>query len=168
MRLSAKGEAMSEQLRPRYADDSLDKIPPLRQSNPYLQSQVMSSLTQPRPRGFNGNGVAGSRPAISEDLAAENVALKTRVSELELVNDLLRSRVTQLEYSESNIRESELILRRKLTELEDRNKKLSRKIKTISTDESGLKAVSDNSDDGPSDGQDSGPQAKRLKVSGIL
>lgn len=160
---------MSEQLRPRYADDSLDKIPALRQSNSYLQSQVMSSLTQPRLRGLNGNGVAGPRTGIPEDMAAENSALKTRVSELELVNDLLRSRVTQLEYSESNIRESELILRRKLTELEAKNKKLSRKIKTMFTDESGSKAAaSDNSDDGPSDGQDSGPQPKKLKVSGIL
>lgn len=176
VRLSAKGEAMSEQLRPRYGEESLDKIPSLRHlvsdrfppsspgGNQYLQMQVLSSLTQQRPRLSKRN------ERYSEDHHAdnENASLKTRVSELELVNDLLRSRVTQLEYSESNIRESELILRRKLFEMEEKNKKLMRKIKNIFTEERETRRYSDLSDDPSPDYQDSPHASKKKKVSDVL
>jgi GATA-binding protein len=43
-----------------------------------------------------------------DNLIARNNQLKTRVAELELVNDLFRSRVTELENSEANARRAEM------------------------------------------------------------
>lgn len=174
-RLSAKGEAMSEQLIPRFADESLDTIPSLRHlmndrlsgalPSSYAQSPALSSLPQPRTRP---NGIASPR-LNPDDASVENTNLKTRVSELELVNDLLRSRVTQLEYSEANIRESELILRRRLQEMEDKNKKLMRKLKNLFQEERAeSRKHSDVSDDYSSDYQESHPKSKKMKVSDVL
>ena len=183
VRLSAKGEAMSEQLRPRLSDESLEKIPPLRQlvnerfsgsfqlgANHSLPSQILSSLSQPRSRLNNGSQSSFLNHGNQDDPSSEATKLKTRVSELELVNDLLRSRVTQLEYSEANIRESELILRRKLHEIEEKNRKLLRKIKQIFTEERETRkhTQSDFSDDLSSDYLEPMPKSKKMKVSDIL
>jgi GATA-binding protein, other eukaryote len=43
-------------------------------------------------------------PQTHEQLIAANASLKTRVSELEVINDLFRNRVTQLEQEEENAR----------------------------------------------------------------
>jgi hypothetical protein len=48
-------------------------------------------------------------------------ALKTRVSELELVNDLFRSRVSELEAVEQSTRKSEASVRLALSDLQSRN-----------------------------------------------
>ena len=143
MRLSAKGEAMSEQLRPRLTDD--DKIPPLRHEryprSHFYDNQAISSLSASTAAGTQNGGISRPRihpahqPLLGDINLMDNETLKTRVSELELVNDLLRSRVTQLEYSENNIRESELMLRKKLNEVEEKNKKLLRKLRNIFAEE---------------------------------
>ena len=143
VRLSAKGEAMSEQLRPRLTDD--DKIPPLRHEryprSHFYDNQAISSLSASTAAGTQNGGINRPRihpahqPLLGDINLMDNETLKTRVSELELVNDLLRSRVTQLEYSENNIRESELMLRKKLNEVEEKNKKLLRKLRNIFAEE---------------------------------
>lgn len=141
-------EPMSEQLRPRMDDDSLDKIPPLKQvmvdwlgtSNPssyrsspptsqphniqgrnYQQNDMYHSSSGILSRSYN-SGTRSSLFKVGDHVGSgdDSINLKTRVSELELVNDLLRSRVSQLESSESRIRESEILLRKRVFDLENR------------------------------------------------
>lgn len=108
---------LSEQLKPR-CDASLEKIPSLRQID-----RLAAGSHHLLPSRLN------------EHQDEDTADLKARLAELELVNNLLRSRVNQLECSEASIRESEIMLRHRLQETEDRNKKLMRKIRNIFSDE---------------------------------
>ncbi|PIB00106.1 Transcriptional regulator GZF3 [Cercospora beticola] len=47
------------------------------------------------------------QPSNVQDLLSQNVTLRTRVSELEVINDLFRGRVTELEQSENQTKERE-------------------------------------------------------------
>ncbi|KAB2572487.1 putative gata transcription factor protein [Lasiodiplodia theobromae] len=63
---------------------------------------------QPSPSASSVNGSSHLEPPMSYDgLATTNTALKTRVSELEVINDLFRGRVTELEQSEQRARQDE-------------------------------------------------------------
>lgn len=73
-----------------------------------------------------------------EGLIAMNTSLKTRVSELEVINELFRGRVTQLEQSEEasrrsemNVRDSEMQLRQSLEEAQNREEELKRKVSEL-------------------------------------
>ena len=66
-----------------------------------------------------------------DTLAAQNTALKTRVSEMELINDLYRNRVSELEGSENAARESETKLRAELEEVRQRESDLKRRLEEI-------------------------------------
>jgi GATA-binding protein, other eukaryote len=74
-------------------------------------------------------------PQTYEQLIAANSSLKTRVSELEVINELFRGRVTQLEQDEANARrgeemrrESERTLRLHLEESQRRENQLKRRL----------------------------------------
>lgn len=56
--------------------------------------------------GFNGTSENGDRdaPQTHEQLIAHNSSLKTRVSELEVINELFRGRLSQLEQQEAAAR----------------------------------------------------------------
>ncbi|KAI5781251.1 hypothetical protein EDC01DRAFT_619861, partial [Geopyxis carbonaria] len=93
-------------------------------SHPMDHSNTLPSLnTLNQPAG----SPAGSHSSMSErhmeqpptmdSLINTNNKLKTRVAELELVNDLFRSRVTELENSEANIRRAEISRREVETQL---------------------------------------------------
>ncbi|CAN6658559.1 hypothetical protein TRVA0_030S01794 [Trichomonascus vanleenenianus] len=138
VRVSARGEALTEQLRPR-SPDHLDTIPPLRQI-------------------YRG----GERP-------------KSRVSELEIVNDLLKSRIIQLErseaaarHSEACVREHELMLRKQIDELK---RELDGKSRLVHDLQKRLNDSTTNDDSKRKhiDEQVSRPpQLKRIKVSDML
>jgi GATA-binding protein, other eukaryote len=77
-------------------------------------------------------------PQTYEGLLAQNTTLKTRVSELEVVNDLYKGRVSQLEQSESSARRSEILARdsenrlhRNLEEVYRREDDLKRRISEL-------------------------------------
>ncbi|EEP81650.1 GATA type zinc finger protein Asd4 [Uncinocarpus reesii 1704] len=104
-----------------------------------------------------------------EGLVAANTSLKTRVSELEVINGLFRGRVTQLEQSEEasrrselNLHGSELQLRRSLEEAHQREEDLKRKIKELEQALSKYKQQenSDNPRDDPLE-----PQTKKARLS---
>ncbi|PSN71321.1 GATA type zinc finger protein Asd4 [Corynespora cassiicola Philippines] len=92
------------------------------------------ALRQPSPGSTSSvNGSHLEPPLPYDTLAAQNTALKTRVSELEVINELFRGRVGELESSEQAARETETQLRaevadlkRRLDELDDshRHKKM--------------------------------------------
>lgn len=63
------------------------------------------------------NSHAAPVPASAEGVAYENTLLKTRISELELVNDLYRTRIMELEAMEQAARLRESSIRRRLDEV---------------------------------------------------
>lgn len=112
-------------------NSALDQLSAAASQSPYLTGQGDVG-----PRGLHGN--AGD--------------LKTRLSELELVNDLFRSRVAEVEAaeqaarrSEASMRESEMLLRSALHRLETRNRVLEKrcKLQQEKLDEAGIKVEDD-------------------------
>ncbi|KAK5175470.1 GATA zinc finger protein 3 [Saxophila tyrrhenica] len=66
------------------------------------------ALRQPSPSASSPNGTAHLEPPQSfEGLQAQNQHLRTRVNELEVIQDLFRGRVNELESSERTAREAE-------------------------------------------------------------
>ncbi|PGH18345.1 hypothetical protein AJ80_04523 [Polytolypa hystricis UAMH7299] len=77
-------------------------------------------------------------PQTYEGLLAANNSLKTRVSELELINELFRGKVAELEQSDAAARRSEMIvrdsesrIRRSLDEAQKREDDLKRKLSEL-------------------------------------
>jgi GATA-binding protein len=76
--------------------------------------------------GFNGDGSGGSpmngdrsndTPQTQEQLIAHNSSLKTRVSELEVINELFRGRLSQLEQQEAAARRGQEVAGAEQTQL---------------------------------------------------
>ena len=100
-------------------------------------------------------------PQTYEGLLSANTTLKTRVSELEVINDLFRGRVAELEQSDANARSSERMmretddqLRRALDEAQRRENDLKRRIDELEREAGELR--------------DSEPRAKKLRLSDIV
>jgi GATA-binding protein len=101
-----------------------------------------------------------------ESLLALNTSLKTRVSELDLINELFRGRVAELEQSDASARRSEMIardsearLRRSLEESQRREEDLKRHVSEL---EHQLGTT------GSLDLDSSEPQAKRIRLSDMV
>jgi GATA-binding protein len=90
-------------------------------------SHSPSLYRAPSPANSSLNGL-DAPPLPYESLAAQNTALKTRVSEMELINDLFRNRVSELEGSENAARETEAKLRAELDEVRMREAELKRRL----------------------------------------
>ncbi|PKY01618.1 hypothetical protein P168DRAFT_292709 [Aspergillus campestris IBT 28561] len=126
-------------------------------------------LRQPSPTATSAVADRqGDSPQTYEGLLAANASLKTRVSELELINGLFRGRVAELEQSDATARRSEMIvrdsevrLRRSLEEAQHREEDLKRRVGELE------RQVSDQSGLGSSVGTDSPgePMAKRMRMS---
>ncbi|PLN83642.1 hypothetical protein BDW42DRAFT_61180 [Aspergillus taichungensis] len=126
-------------------------------------------LRQPSPTATSAAADRqGDSPQTYEGLLAANASLKTRVSELELINGLFRGRVAELEQSDATARRSEMIvrdsevrLRRSLEEAQHREEDLKRRVSELE------RQVSDQSGLGSSAGNDSPgePMAKRMRMS---
>ncbi|KAJ4289227.1 GATA zinc finger protein 3 [Kalmusia sp. IMI 367209] len=90
---------------------------------------------QPSPGALSSiNGSHLEAPPPYDTLAAQNTALKTRVSELEVINDLFRGRVSELETSEQAARGRESQLRTELEEVKQREADLKRRLEEIETE----------------------------------
>lgn len=71
--------------------------------SPALPHYPMSGGSPGRPASpMNGDAHSDSTPETREQLIAANASLKTRVSELEVINELYRGRLTQLEQEQQN------------------------------------------------------------------
>ncbi|PVH92441.1 GATA type zinc finger protein Asd4 [Periconia macrospinosa] len=88
-------------------------------------------LRQPSPAPSSLNGSHLEPPLPYDTLSAQNTALKTRVSELELVNDLFRGRVSELEGSEKAARSMEAQLRAELDQAKQREADLKRRLEEL-------------------------------------
>jgi len=120
-------------------------------------------LRQPSPgrstSPLNGSGL--EVPQTYEQLIAQNSGLKTRVSELEVINELFRGRVTQLEQDEANARrgeemrrESEQNLMQRLEESQRRENQLKRRLDDLEREVGEQR-------DGP-------PPAKKMRVADMV
>ncbi len=101
-------------------------------------------------------------PQTYEQLIAANAGLKTRVSELEVINELFRGRVTQLEQDEANARrgeemrrESEHTLRQALDESQRRENQLKRRLDDLEREIGEVREAN-------------GPRAKKMRVADMV
>jgi len=67
------------------------------------------TLRQPSPTPSSVNGAHIEHPQVYGEAPSNNNVLKTRVSELEVINDLFRGRVSELEQSEQEARRREAL-----------------------------------------------------------
>jgi GATA-binding protein, other eukaryote len=122
-------------------------------------------LRQPSP-GRSESSMNGDRhldvPQTYEQLIAANASLKTRVSELEVINELFRGRVTQLEQDEQNARRgedmrrtSENQLRIHLEESQRRENQLKRRLDDLEREVSEMREAA-------------GPRAKKMRVADMV
>ncbi|CEO60368.1 Putative GATA transcription factor [Penicillium brasilianum] len=105
-------------------------------------------------------------PQTYESLLALNTSLKTRVSELDLINELFRGRVAELEQSDASARRSEMIardsearLRRTLEETQRREEDLKRRVNELE------RQIGTS---GSFDADSSEPSAKRIRLSDMV
>ncbi|KAL4777482.1 hypothetical protein BDW60DRAFT_202376 [Aspergillus nidulans var. acristatus] len=109
-------------------------------------------------------------PQTYEDLLAANTSLKTRVSELDLINGLFRGRVAELEQSDATARRSEMILRdsevrlrRSLDDAQRREEELKRRIAELERQLAEKTNGGNTSQENPLE-----PLAKRMKLSDVV
>lgn len=95
-------------------------------------------LRPPSPSSAAAADRNSDAPQTYEGLLAANTSLKTRVSELEVINELFRGRVAELEQSDATARRSEMIvrdsevrLRRSLEESHRREEDLKRRVSEL-------------------------------------
>ncbi|KAJ8071784.1 hypothetical protein OCU04_002098 [Sclerotinia nivalis] len=124
-------------------------------------------IRQPSPGDIRSaspsmNGPHGLEvPQTYEQLIAQNSSLKTRVNELEVINELFRGRVTQLEQDEANanqgvamLRESEHNLMSRLEESQRRENQLKRRLDDVERELNELR--------------DGAPRAKKMRVADMV
>ena len=107
--------------------------------NPAAAGLSSLPLQQPSPGSTSSSNERQAEvPQTYEGLLAANTSLKTRVSELEVINELFRGRVAQLEQAEANARRAEMTardsesrLKQSLDESKKREGDLSRKISEL-------------------------------------
>ncbi|KAK9463457.1 uncharacterized protein V1516DRAFT_667812 [Lipomyces oligophaga] len=119
---------------------------------PSITSTVPVPPTLTSPTATTTSGAPSSVPLAApnsqtfESLLSSNQTLRTRVSELELVNDLFRSRISELESNESTTRKTELTrreieaqLQRKLDESGKMNMDLQARIDKLEAEREELR-----------------------------
>ncbi|KAL2008610.1 hypothetical protein VTN00DRAFT_6804 [Thermoascus crustaceus] len=107
----------------------------------FNQSTTLPALQLRQPSPGSTSSVVDRHleaPQTYEGLLAANTSLKTRVSELEVINELFRGRVAELEQSDATARRSEMIvrdsevrLRRSLEDAHRREDELKRRISEL-------------------------------------
>lgn len=107
----------------------------------FNQSTTLPALQLRQPSPGSTSSVVDRHletPQTYEGLLAANTSLRTRVSELEVINELFRGRVAELEQSDASARRSEMIvrdsevrLRRSLEDAQRREEELKRRISEL-------------------------------------
>lgn len=109
-------------------------------------------------------------PQTYEQLIAANSSLKTRVSELEVINELFRGRVTQLEQDESNARRGEEMRRESEQNLKAQVEDLQRHLQESQRRENQLKRRLDDLERERGDASEArdGHRAKKMRVADMV
>ena len=132
--------------------------------NHHSPSLPQMHLRQPSP-GRSASPLNGSHglevPQTYEQLIASNSSLKTRVSELEVINELFRGRVAQLEQDENNARRGE--------EMRHKSEQdLMRRLEESQRRENQLKHRLDDVEQQLSEVRDGAPRAKKMRVADMV
>ena len=129
-------------------------------------------LRQPSPTSSSAVDRNFEAPQTYERLLAANTKLNTRVSELEVINELFRGRVAELEQSDATARRSEMIvrdsevrLRRSLEESQRREEELKRRVTDLESQ--WVDRSNGDGDLGSSDNPGE-PLAKKMKLSDVV
>ncbi|XHG02072.1 hypothetical protein AWENTII_005434 [Aspergillus wentii] len=166
-------------------------IPPMQQHNSNIAPQHMFDSVTLADHSFNPpNGLPSRQlrqpsptstssamdrhieaPQTFEALLAANTSLKTRVSELDLINELFRGRVAELEQSDATARRSEMIardsevrLRRSLEESQRREEDLKRRLSELEQHLSERNSTGNlTNNDSPGE-----PLAKKIRLSDVV
>ena len=120
---------------------SLPALPHMRQPSPGSTTSLNDRHLEP--------------PATYEALSQANTTLKTRVNELEVVNDLYKGRVQELESSDRRAQMSQEQLRQALDQYQHRENDLKRRLEELEREVAELRDL------------DSPPHAKRPRTSGV-
>lgn len=131
----------------------------------HSQSQVPLSLHHPSPRRSlsPSNEITGSGASQTyEQLIALNSSLKIRVSELEVINELFRGRVAQLEQDECNIRRRDEEMCREI------NNDLLRKLEESQRRENQLKHRLDDIEHEIFESKEGASRVKKVRVSDMV
>ncbi|KAF2135857.1 uncharacterized protein K452DRAFT_158288 [Aplosporella prunicola CBS 121167] len=115
---------------------------------------------QPSPSASSINGAHLEPPMTYDGLANTNTSLKTRVSELEVINDLFRGRVAELEQSEQRARTDETLAR-------DAENRLRAGLEQSQAREADLKRRIEELEAELSEYRD-GPRQKKMRLSDIV
>lgn len=107
---------------------------------------------------LNGHHQLAQTP---EQLIAENSSLRTRVSELEVINELFRGRVNQLEQDEGNARRGEEMRR-------DSEHALLARLEESQRRENQLKRRLDDLERELSEAKEGAPPAKKMRVADMV
>ncbi|OAX82085.1 hypothetical protein ACJ72_03571 [Emergomyces africanus] len=123
-----------------------------------LHNPSISSTSSPNDRHLEA-------PQTYESLLAANTSLKTRISELELINELFRGRVAELEQNDAAARRSEMIAR-------DSESRLSQSLEDAQRREEGLKRRISELEQALVDREllqgTSEPHAKKIRLSDVV
>ncbi|BCS26564.1 putative GATA transcription factor (AreB) [Aspergillus puulaauensis] len=168
--LSAMQHAQSHHnsnIAPQHMFDSvtMDQASQLPSSLPSAQIRQPSPTSASAPTDRHHDS-----PQTYEDLLAANTSLKTRVSELDLINGLFRGRVAELEQSDATARRSEMILRdsevrlrRSLDDSQRREDDLKRRISELERQLSDQSGGGNLAQENPLE-----PLAKRMRLSDVV
>ncbi|KAK8152433.1 hypothetical protein BC567DRAFT_54721 [Phyllosticta citribraziliensis] len=111
---------------------------------------------QPSPSASSINGSHGLEPPMSYD-----GQLRTRVSELEVINDLFRGRVTELEQSEQRARQDEAVAR-------DNEKQMRDQLEEAHAREAELRRRVEELENKLGEYESEGPRQKKMRLSDIV
>ncbi|KAI9663209.1 MAG: hypothetical protein M1821_008257 [Bathelium mastoideum] len=144
---SATPHQSNPNIAPQHLFDQVTTFDAVTQPSSHSPSLPQFSLRHPSPAPshlsasssqLNGTGGHLEPPQTYDAILALNTSLKTRVSELEVINDLFRGRVTELERSEKDARDAEKAsndevarLSQELEEVQQREQSLKKRLEQL-------------------------------------
>lgn len=149
-----------------------DSVALAEQSLNHQNGHPSLQLRQPSPTSSSAVDRNLEAPQTYERLLAANTKLNTRVSELEVINELFRGRVAELEQSDATARRSEMIvrdsearLRRSLEDAQRREEDLKLRVADLESQLTDRLNGDNNLAHNESPGE---PLAKRIKLSDVV
>lgn len=135
-----------------------------------FQTQSGMAFAMSAADGRVANDLNGEHPPTQETILAENASLKTRVSELEVIQELYRGRLQQLEHDETNVGQTVAQLREQLASVTETQTQLRNELEESHRRENMLKRRLDELElelkeaKGPADAIENGRPAKKARL----
>ncbi|KAK3671565.1 GATA zinc finger protein 3 [Recurvomyces mirabilis] len=132
--LTATGQSLSRSHTPRQHDPNIAPqhiFDTVSLAPEYHSPSLTTTFRQPSPSSLSLNGPSSQldTPQTHDQIVQQNRDLRTRVSELEVINGLFRGRVAELENSEQEARRAEKVkdeeIARLRSELEDAGRRIA-------------------------------------------